>query len=104
MLEERYVKLQGDLHDSFIEQWKFLVNVDIENHSVTIRPENENDGGIELDFVFAAMEAFKETDKLMKELAEELKHAIFGPRFKLTHGELPLFEFDQVSNIEHAHL
>lgn len=98
MLEERYVMAQSALHEQFVLQWKYLVKVDQEVQSVTITAKNPG-GGLNLDNVFQAMQAFGDTDKLMKELADDLRQAIFEPRFKLTKGELPLFEFQEVSAV-----
>lgn len=96
MLEERYVTIQHALHEQFIIQWRHLVNVDKEARSITIQSKSPADG-MDLDSVFKAMEAFGDVEKLMKELAHDLREVIFEPRFKLTSGELPLFEFEDVS-------
>lgn len=95
MLEERYVSIEHALHEQFILQWKHLVNIDREAQSITIRSKSPA-GGMDLDSVFKVMESFGEVEKLMRELAGDLKEVIFEPRFKLTRGELALFEFEEV--------
>lgn len=96
MLEDRYVRIYDGLHEQFLLQWKYLVNVDKEAHSITIRSSNPA-GGVHLDSVYAAMQGFGEYEERMKALAAELKEVIFEPRFKLRGGQLPLYEFDEVS-------
>lgn len=88
LLDIRAFELKTDVHEVFDHVWNALVHVDVEHGSVSIRDTAENELMNLADAVIG-LKAYKEVDKRMQHLWNDIDQAVIGPRMDLSQPNLP---------------
>ncbi|KAJ4306341.1 ribosome biogenesis protein ytm1 [Collariella sp. IMI 366227] len=88
LLDIRAFELKSDVHDVFDYLWNSLINVDTENHRISISSARE-DELMSLEDAVIGLKAYKEVDQRMSRLWEDINTAIIVPRMDITKESLP---------------
>ncbi|KAK0668853.1 hypothetical protein QBC41DRAFT_321060 [Cercophora samala] len=88
LLDIRAFELKSDVHEVFDHVWNTLINVDVENHIVSISGSRE-DEAMSLSDAVIGLQAYKEVDRRTAQLWASLNAAVLVPRMDIERETLP---------------
>lgn len=86
LLNKRSYELKASIHDSFDNTWNELVHFDALKGSLTVNSTTQ--GGTDMERARTVIKAYKEDQKRLQKLFEDLDEIIIRPRVVLANGVL----------------
>lgn len=95
ILNKRSYELKASIHDSFNNTWNELVHFNSLKGTLTVN--HTTIGGTDMDRAMTVIKAYKEEEKRLQKLYEDLDEHIIRPRVVLANGVLKSISVEGVS-------